>query len=184
VKVRKRNAFVWIGLAFLIATGLAWAFWPAYCLEVSSPDRGEALLSLPASPGDRFSVWFMHSYDLAFFQENYQIDSHYQILLRDMTFKSDLNGAGFVYPHFFLRKDGVGELRDIDELRDPVEFMMGSKDLANHTLLWKGKRIELSEFFEAGDIINIRVVKRKRLTKLIEDLFAAHFEGKNSQKRG
>jgi hypothetical protein len=180
VKVRKRNVIAWIGLAFLIAAGLAWAFWPAYCLEVSSPDRGEALLSLPASPGDWFSVWFLHSYDLAFFQENYQIGSRYQILLRDMTFKSDLNGAGFVYPHFHLRKDGVGELRDIDELRERVEFMMGSKDLANHTLLWKGQRIELSEFFEAGDIINIRVVKKMRLMKL----FRAHFEARDGEKRG
>jgi hypothetical protein len=157
----------------LICSGLAmagvlfWAFWPAYHLEVSSLGRSKAPLSLPILSGARFSIWFLHSYDRAFFQENYEIDSHHQIILRDMAFKSHLNGSGFVYPHFHLRPDGVGELKEINEPREKVEFMMGSKDLANHTLLWKEERIELSHFFRFGEIIQIRVVKKNRLKEML-----------------
>jgi hypothetical protein len=46
--------------------------------------------------------------------------------------------------------------------------MMGSKDLANHSLLWKGKKIELSQFFESGEIIHIQVGKTTRLKKALE----------------
>ena len=85
----------------------------------------------------------------------------------DMTFKSHLNGAGFTYPKFHLRSDGVGELKEINEKRERVEFMMGSKDLANHTLLWRGKRIELAYFFQSGEIIQVRVVKKIRLEEML-----------------
>jgi len=149
-----------------IAVVLLWAFWPAYRLEVSSLGRSKAPLSLPISSGDRFSIWFLHSYDRAFFQENYEIDSHHQIILRDMAFKSHLNGAGFTYPKFHLRSDGVGELKEINERKSRVEFMMGSKDLANHTLFFRGKRIELAYFFQSGEIIQIQVVKKVRLREM------------------
>lgn len=155
-RIQRRLIFSGVTLAAV----LLWAFCPAYRLEVSSLSRGKASLSLPISSGDRFSIWFLHSYDRAFFQENYKIDHDHQIILRDMVFKSHLNGGGFAYPHFHLRPDGVGELKGINERRNPVEFMMGSKDLANHTLFWRAKEIELSRFFQTGEIIQIRVVKK------------------------
>jgi hypothetical protein len=158
----------WILLILLIAIILLWAFCPAYRLEVSSLGRAKVPLSLPISSGDWFSIWFLHSYDRAFFQENYEIDHHHQIILRDMVFKSHLNGGGFAYPHFHLRPDGVGELKDINERRNLVEFMMGSKDLANHTLLWKEKRIELLNYFQSGEILRIRVVKKTGWMKILQ----------------
>lgn len=163
-----KGVFIGVGLlGFLII-----ALWPVYHLEVKSLSRPEAPLHFPLSSGDRFSIWFLHSYDRAFFQENYQIDAHHRIVLKDMTFQSHLNGAGFSYPNFYLRADGVGELREINEQREQVAFMMGSKDLANHTLLWKGEKIELSNFFQAGEIITLRVVERtawKKLWQVIVD---------------
>ena len=160
-----------------MAAVLLWACWPAYDLEVSSLGRSKAPLSLPISSAARFSIWFLHSYDRAFFQENYEIDSCHQMFLRDMTFKSHLNGEGFAYPHFHLRPDGVGELREINEERNQVEFMMGSKDLANHTLFWKEGRIELSKYFEAGEIITIRVVEKTGWKKVLR------FINKNGERR-
>jgi hypothetical protein len=157
-----KGVLIGIGLlGFLI-----WALRPAYYLEVKSLSRPEVPLRFSLSSGDRFSIWFLHSYDRAFFQENYQIDTHHHILLSDMVFKSHLNGGGFSYPNFRLRADGVGELKAINERRDQVEFMMGSKDLANHTLLWKGEKIELSNFFQAGEIITVRVVERTEWQKV------------------
>jgi hypothetical protein len=160
-KKRIQRKFIFSGV--ILAAILLWAFYPIYHLEVSSLGSAKVSLSLPISSGDRFSIWFLHSYDRAYFQENYEIDPHHQIILRNMTFKSHLNGGGFAYPHFHLRSDGVGELKEINERRNSVEFMMGSKDLANHTLFWRAKEIELARYFQSGEIIQIRVVKKMRL---------------------
>lgn len=149
---------VGIGIALIVVS--TWAFWPAYRLEVSCSSGTKIPISFPVSKGDGFSIWFLHSYDRAFFQENYEIDSRFQILLRNMTFKSHLNGSGFAYPHFNLRSDGVGELKDIDEIMQKVQFMMGSKDLADHALIFKGKTYHLSDWIEPFDIVEIRVKKR------------------------
>ncbi|MEW6377640.1 MAG: DUF1850 domain-containing protein [Thermodesulfobacteriota bacterium] len=165
--IKKGPLLIGIIIGVALMGILLWAFWPAYRLEVSSLGRSKASLSFPVSSGDRFSIWFLHSYDRAFFQENYQIDGHHHILLRDMTFQSHLNGAGFFYPNFHLRADGVGELREINEQRERVEFMMGSRDLANHTLIWRREKIELSNYFEAGEIITIRVVERTGWKKVL-----------------
>jgi hypothetical protein len=169
-QIQKSSFFLKTTVGVCLVGFILWAFWPLYNLEVSSLGRPKAPLSLPVSPGDCFGIWFLHSYDRAFFQENYEIDSRHQMFLRDMTFKSHLNGGGFAYPHFHLRPDGVGELREINEERNQVEFMMGSKDLANHTLLWKEGKIELSKYFEAGEIVTIRVVEKtgwKRVLRFI-----------------
>jgi len=162
--LQKGLIFSWVILGIV----LLWAFWPEYRLEVSSLRRPKAPLSFPVSSGDRFSIWFLHSYDRAFFQENYEIDSNHRILLKDMAFKSHLNGAGFAYPNFHLRSDGVGELKEINEQRERVEFMMGSKDLANHTLFWKEEKVRLSSFFQFGEIIQIRVTKKFKLMGLLK----------------
>jgi hypothetical protein len=169
----RRHFFRNVVVGTFFGTILLWAFWPAYRLEVSSLGRSKVPLSLPVSSGDRFSIWFLHSYDRAFFQENYEIDSTYQILLKDMIFKSHLNGAGFAYPNFRLRRDGVGEMREINEKRKRVEFMMGSKDLANHTLFWKGEKIELSRFFQFGEIVQIRVTKKSELMSILQAVLGA-----------
>jgi hypothetical protein len=166
VATKKGKMAKWILTGIGLLGFFTWALWPVYHLEVKCLSRPEGSLHFPLSSGDRFSIWFLHSYDRAFFQENYQIDAHHQIFLRDMVFKSHLNGGGFSYPNFRLREDGVGELKEINEQRNQVEFMMGSKDLANHTLLWNGKKIELSDFFQAGEIITLRVVEQTGWKKI------------------
>lgn len=162
------------GIVFLIGIGIAGVFlltfWSEYRLEVTSQEGQKIPLSFRISSGDRFSIWFLHSYDRAFFQENYEIDRKYQIILKNMVFKSHLNGAGFSYPHFRLRPDGMGELMNINEFKRRIEFMMGSADLANHTLILKGITIELSRFFQFGEIIQIQITKKVRLIEALKNL--------------
>jgi hypothetical protein len=62
----------------------------------------------------------------------------------------------------------VGELRDIDEVREKVQFMMGSKDLADHTINFKDKTFHLSAWIEPFDIVEIRLKKTVHLW----DMFA------------
>ena len=170
LKTKKGSILLRIAIGVVIIAMLVGGLWPVYRLEVSSEGRPDAFLSLPVSSGDRFSIRFFHSYDRAFFQENYEIEPRAQILLRDMTFQSHLNGGGFAYPNFHLRADGVGELRDINEARKKIQFMMGSRDLANHKLIFKGKTFHLSDGIEPFEIVEIKLKKRMVLWDLFEKI--------------
>jgi hypothetical protein len=130
---------------------------PALKLEVVKTLTGEVVLSIPIKAGEPFTVWFLHSYDRAFFAEHYQALGPGSIRLTHMTFKSNLNGEGFEYSDFHLRKDGVGELRNINQKIKQVHFMQGSPDMANHTLILRGKRIRLVEYVEPGTLVDLKV---------------------------
>jgi hypothetical protein len=120
-------------------------------------DTGRVAFSVPVEVGEPFTLWFLHSYDRAFFAEHYRVEGPGRIRLTHMTFKSNLNGGGFEYTDFHLRADGVGELRNIDELRSEAHFMMGSPDLANHTLILRERRTELVRYAEPGTLVSLRV---------------------------
>lgn len=148
---------------WLAACGLALAAlaaWqllrPAPCLELRREPGGERLACFPAAEGQAFTLWFLHSYDRAFFAEHYRLEPEGRILLTHMTFKSNLNGGGFEYSDFHLRPDGVGELRNINEPRARVRFMQGSPDLANHTLILAGRRLPLVRFARPGDLVYLQ----------------------------
>lgn len=141
---------------------LAFCLQPAFAqttlqLKVLKTLTGEEALSIPIKAGESFTVWFLHSYDRAFFAEHYQALGPGRIRLTHMTFKSNLNGEGFEYSDFHLRKDGVGELRNINQELKRVHFMQGSPDMANHTLILRGKRIRLVEYVEPGTLVDLKV---------------------------
>ncbi len=126
-------------------------------LEVVKTLTGEVAFSTPIAAGEPFTIWFLHSYDRAFFAEHYKALGPGRIRLTHMTFKSNLNGEGFEYSDFHLRKDGVGELRNINQDLDRVHFMQGSPDMANHTLILRGKRIRLVKYVEPRTLVDIIV---------------------------
>ena len=128
-------------------------------LNLVATETGRVAYSVTVMPGEAFTLWFLHSYDRAFFAEHYRAEGPGRIRLTHMSFKSNLNGGGFEYPDFHLRADGVGELRNINELRSEVNFMMGSPDMANHTLIFRGKRTPLVHYAPTGTLVGLHVDK-------------------------
>lgn len=159
-----------LGLAGALLLTLAWitaapAAEPGLVLNLVESDTGRVALSLPIGPGEAFTLWFLHSYDRAFFAEHYRALGPGRILLTHMTFKSNLNGEGFEYHDFHLRPDGVGELRNINEPRREVHFMMGSPDMADHTLILRGERIRLVNYVAPRTLVSFRVAQAPRKDK-------------------
>ncbi|MCB2193736.1 MAG: DUF1850 domain-containing protein [Deltaproteobacteria bacterium] len=159
-----------MSLAGALLLVLAWvsaspAAKPGLVLNLVETDTGRVALSVPIARGEAFTVWFLHSYDRAFFAEHYRALAPGRILLTHMTFKSNLNGEGFEYHDFHLRPDGVGELRNINEPRREVHFMQGSPDMANHTLILRGKRIRLVNYVAPRTLVSFRVCNAPRKNK-------------------
>jgi len=149
----------------MLTGGLFWAHYanqPEFCLAVREADTGEVLALYTAQPGQEFTLWFLHSYDRAFFAEHYRLEAPGRIMLTHMTFKSNLNGEGFEYHDFHLRADGVGELRNINEPRGKVDFRLGSPDMANHTLILSGERFPLCAVAMPGTLINLEAAQAPR----------------------
>ena len=126
-------------------------------LNVAACNTGTALLRLTVNPGTDFSVWFLNSYDRAYFEEHYRVLGGGTILLTHMTFKSSLNGQGFELGTYRARPDGSAELVDINKAMDQIVFRLGSPDLANHTLLINGRRLPLIDYADAGELLCISV---------------------------
>jgi hypothetical protein len=157
-----RHGRKWLGAAAgVIVVLIVLGFMsPRQRLEVCRCESVAPFLSLEAKPGMRFSVWFLHSYDRAYFQEHYRVEEGGRLVLTHMTFKSALNGQGFEMGTYRTRPDGSAELADINKRIENIIFRLGSPDLANHTLILEGRRLRLLDYAAAGDLLCIRVVSR------------------------
>jgi len=148
-----------LGVAALLGLAL---LLPQQRLEVYRCEPTARLLSLEAGPDTPFSLWFLHSYDRAFFQEHYRLEQGGRIVLTHMSFKSSLNGQGFEMGTYRPRPDGSAELADINKEVLEITFRLGSPDLANHTLIVGGRRLRLLDYASAGDLLSIRSVFKPR----------------------
>ncbi|MFH1079876.1 MAG: DUF1850 domain-containing protein [Pseudomonadota bacterium] len=131
---------------------------PQHLLEVFRCGENVPLLCIRAAPGDRFSLWFFHSYDRAFFQEDYDLEKTGRIVLSRMVFRSCLNGQGFDGGVYRPLPDGSAELVDVRKEFSELTFRLGSPDLADHALIFQGKRFRLLDYACAGDLLCIRFV--------------------------
>lgn len=138
---------------------------PQYWLEVFRCGEDTPLLCLRAAPGDRFSLWFFHSYDRAFFREDYDLEETGRIVLSRMVFRSCLNGQGFDGGVYRSLPDGSAELVDVRKEFSELTFRLGSPDLADHALIFQGKRWRLLDYACAGDLLCVRFVPRASMSQ-------------------
>ena len=138
----------------------AGCFWhhPASQLVVTACDTGKAVLALAVRPGTEFSIWFLNSYDRAYFEEHYRVLGEGTVMLTHMTFKSSLNGQGFEFGTYRTNPDGSAQLAGINKTMDQIRFRLGSPDLANHTLFIDDRRIPLLDYAEAGELLCIGIL--------------------------
>lgn len=149
-------------LATALALAGAWLAWPQPRLEVWDADRGQPLLSLPAAAGQEAQIWFFHSYDRAPFSEFYRLRPEGGFVLTRVAFRSCLNGQGWVGGVYRALPDGSAEVDHLDQPFDEVSFRLGSPDLADHALIFGGRRLRLLDHAQAGDLLNLRFLTRPR----------------------
>ncbi len=154
-------------LVFILA---AWAFYLSSAqvyLRLENYETHTPLFWLKVKGNDTFSLAFKHSYDKAMYMEHYQIIQGKAFVLTGITFKSDLNGQGFVFGHPKFLPNGWGTFQGLHEVKKNIPFIMGSPDQANHTLLIHGKKYLLTRYVEPGTPVMFDVERTRRFNALV-----------------
>ncbi|RLA88067.1 MAG: hypothetical protein DRG20_06660 [Deltaproteobacteria bacterium] len=125
-----------------------------YILKITNLKNGDTFYSIPVFKGESFSLQFLHSYDRAFYRDNFKIINNGKLLYKSSEFDSNLNGQGFFFNNFKIEKDGTWEV-EINKIKESIIFIMGSKKDANHCLIINNKVIELSKRIPQGTFVRI-----------------------------
>lgn len=113
-------------------------------------------LSYPVSADSEFVIEYFHSYSRFPVREIYRVRPDRNIVLTKIVQKAS-QCSDIIYPNVRLRKDGWVEIYDINKIIPEVSFISGSPDLGNHKLEINGQVFRLSDRFEGGSEIFIRI---------------------------
>jgi len=153
------------GKLLLLFSLVAWAFLLSshhVFLLMENNETQVPLFWLKARSNRSFSLSFKHSYDKAMYIEHYKINGSKGFVLTGITFRSDLNGQGFIFSNPKYLANGWGSFQKLHEVMANISFMMGSPDQANHTLTIKGKRFLLTKYAPPGTPVRLVAVNARR----------------------
>lgn len=127
-------------------------------LEVIPSGNDKAILAVPVSIGDTFTIRFTHSVQKTPVDEIFTIKKGLKMVLEETIYSS--YGAGLpseIYgsQQFFL-ENGTFIIRGFDKEFDEIPIFVGAV-IANHTLILGNKEFTLVSFGLAGKSIRIRL---------------------------
>lgn len=141
-----------------------------YILEVRVFGTDELLYQRRAKLGDPFEVHWTHSVTLQPVIETYKLEGTGKIPLIKMTF----NEFGPNLParpefnQYWVIEDGKYNVLGYDRVFETVPVTIGEV-IANHQLLYNGRRISLKEIYKPGGVIQIGLRKKSLLQYFIEE---------------
>ncbi len=153
---------------FLLVLGalVFFLFSPQTFLRLENDETHLPLFWIDVKGNEAFSLAFRHSYDKDMYVEQYKISEGKTIYLIGLTFKSDLNGQGFIFPNANYFSNGWGTLKGLHEKMASVSFIMGSPDEANHSLMIDHKKYFLTRYVSPGTPVALKVIKARRISVL------------------
>jgi len=114
-------------------------------LQVTPVKSNEPLIAILLNPHERFTLHYYHSVENAPIWETHSIDSDGRIYIEEERYLKF--GAGMGKMPGVGRMEKQGDYEVITDMHSPTgDFILriGSPGV-NHTLLWRGNRINLSE---------------------------------------
>lgn len=148
-------------IAAALVPVLAVWWWPGGLELVITPrDGGDPILALPLEPGERFTLYYLHSVDRAPIWEEHSVDRDGNIYVEEERFV--MFGAGMGHWPGRGTLTSQGPFQVIENIHEPIgEFILrvGSNGV-DHTIIWRGRHMKLSRI-AAGQGV---VVSARRLS--------------------
>ena len=116
-----------------------------------------ARLIFKTNAGNHFIIEYFHSYSKQPVREEYRVLADRTIELVRIVQKAE-QCSSIIYPDVRLRDDGWVEIYNINRVTPEVSFISGSPDLGNHRLEINGRIVRLTDTFEGGSEIYLRVI--------------------------
>ena len=136
-------------------------------------DKGEEKFRF-SPPDGRFTIRFLHSWARSLVDEVFQVDAGNNIVLKETLYEDF--GAGL--PHepepgrpasSMTVENGKIHIRDINRIVSDLQIRVG-RFVAAHTLLYRDKRISLSDFVAPGSVVVFKVQSIKRCALWVEKI--------------
>jgi len=128
----KRGGYFILVAALLSFFAWACIHWNVGVLELKNRDIGKILFISLVKPGDEFSLWFINSQDRFPMAEIFRIQADYGIHLARIDTDYEIAGNPWAYP----------DIQDIDDKRNnPYLFFSGSRELTEHTFIYKDSQL-------------------------------------------
>ena len=137
---------------FLVLSGLAALVAAAYYLpsdtvelRVTPVKGGPPLLVLALTPGERFTLHYYHSVEMAPIWEEHSVDADGNIYIEEERYLKFGAGLGHIPGQGKLTRRGPYEvIEDIHRPTGNFILRVASTPGVNHTIIWRGTRTNLS----------------------------------------
>lgn len=155
----------------LIVSIFLFLLFPVFALEIRENDSGSLIYQQKAKIGDFFDIYWIHSVTLQPVIETYQLLAPGKIPLVKMVFNEF--GPNLPskpeYNQKWIIKDGKYTVVGYELIFERVPVTIGAI-IANHTLIYNGKTIELKELYRPGGYVHIGLEKKSLGKFLTEEV--------------
>ncbi len=128
-----------------------------YSLVVISACGGKGI-NFPVEAGDLFTIKYTHSVDILPVYEDFQVAAAGEFIL--LQTRQHAFGAGLGDWQGEVKfEDGLQVIKNIDKSFSELHLRVGR--VANHTMLIGGTETPLSQVFQGGDLVVVRIDDRK-----------------------
>jgi hypothetical protein len=130
-----------------------------FSVRVESLERMEVLLDLPANPGDRFHIHYIHSSDNTPIQDTFEIGRRGEMILIEEKFS--WYGAGLEFMNWEKASITIedGSIKVHLHRHFPCLRLRVGR-VANHTLVFNAVALPLDEIARGGELLKIWVAPR------------------------
>ncbi len=155
-----------LGMAcLLLVAGVALGLYPQYFLTIKDVNKDKTVFEMTTKPGDNLWIMFINSVELLPVADHFVVNDRHQIVFTETIYQAPY--AGYLHPEKKeLIAPGTTRISGINRLMEEVTFFAGYD--SKHLLFVNGKWTPLYHVAQGGDLIQITVNKRSRLTTLLD----------------
>ncbi len=152
----------------IVATLLAWAFWPVTVLEIHKGEDGPVVKAMPVTLGQRITYSYVHSIQKRPVDEILEVASIGHLVVRETDY--DMMGVGLpsdVLDGDFVFDDERDKFRIVNMSRDLPVMRVRVATTISQTMTVGGDKFKLDSLATPMTLLVIDVVSRPRIATLL-----------------